>query len=181
MINHVYWNKTAPEKFSSRKISTPFNKLVGSRILHKFPVIGKLKNISKFIIPLHSFFQNKQKLRGTKTSKRELLGEGVTRPLVDLGVPDEYAKQQHTLEALRKSTEGMIGSLENNNYAPMPTDMQNSWNPQEGMYPYTSPQPPVARATTPTIGEPQEHYYTQVLSSMEIPTFEDTLKPLSSA
>jgi hypothetical protein len=122
-------------------------------------------------------FQTKQKLRGTKTSKRELLGEGVTRQLVDLGVPDEYAKQQHTLEALRKSTEGV---LDNNNFVHMRSDLQTSWNTQEGVYPFSVLQP-VARATTPTIGEPQEHYYTQVLSSMEIPTFEDTLKPLSSA
>lgn len=128
------------------------------------------------------FFQNKQKLRGSKISKRELLGEGVTRPLADLGVPEDYAKSHTPLETLRKMTDPRISLLENNNYQVIPSEMPNGWEAADAGYSYAVNQPPVARATTPTLmGEPQEHYYTQVLSSMDIPTFEDTLKPLSSS
>lgn len=110
-----------------------------------------------------------------------MLGEGVTRPLVDLGVPEEYTKSHTPLETLRKISDPRIALLENNNYQVMQSEMSTSWDNVEPAYPYGVNQPPVARATTPTmITEPQEQYYTQVLSTMDIPTFEDTLKPLSS-
>lgn len=80
-------------------------------------------------------------------------------------------------------TDPRLGILENNNYQVIPSEMPNAWDQtSEAAYQYALNQPPVARATTPTMMvEPQEQFYTQVLSTMDIPTFEDTLKPLSSA
>ncbi|XP_001637240.3 zinc finger protein GLI1 [Nematostella vectensis] len=123
--------------------------------------------------------KGKQKGRGSRASKRMLLGEGVTR-LVDLGVLDEHEKRQRTFDAHRKSTEMRMNMMENNYQ--MGVEMQNSWDMPDSVYPFTPPNvQPVARATTPTMEEPQQPYYTKVLSTMEIPTFEDTLKPLSQS
>jgi len=97
-------------------------------------------------------------------------------------MPEEYTKSHAPLETLRKMTDPRLGILENNNYQVIPSEMSNAWETSDPAYQYALNQPPVARATTPTMMvEPQEQYYTQVLSTMDIPTFEDTLKPLSSA
>lgn len=124
----------------------------------------------------------KQKPRGNRSSKRDLLSAGVTRPLSEFTYIDEYQarKRQKTLDTLRQTTEKKL-SLENGF---SPYDVQRAWYGTEALCGPFSPPPvqPVARASTPTPEEEQGSFcYTQMLSTMEIPTFEDTLKPLSSA
>lgn len=124
----------------------------------------------------------KQKPRGNRSSKRDLLSAGVTRPLSEFTYIDEYQarKRQKTLDTLRQTTEKKL-SLENGF---SPYDVQRGWYGTEALCGPFSPPPvqPVARASTPTPEEEQGSFcYTQMLSTMEIPTFEDTLKPLSSA
>lgn len=126
--------------------------------------------------------KSKQKPRGNRSSKRELLCAGVTRPMSEFSYIDEYQarKRQKTLDTLRQTTEKKI-ALENGfgHY-----EAQRAWYGPENLYGQFSPPPPlqpVARASTPTPEEEQGSFrYTQMLSTMEIPTFEDTLKPLTS-
>lgn len=127
--------------------------------------------------------QSKQKPRGNRSSKRDLLCAGVTRPLSEFSFVDEYQarKRQKTLDTLRQTTEKKI-ALENGFVQAL--DVQRAWYGTETLYGQYNPPPlqPVARASTPTPEEEAGSFcYTQMLSSMEIPTFEDTLKPLSSA
>ncbi|XP_068725859.1 uncharacterized protein [Montipora capricornis] len=122
----------------------------------------------------------KQKPRGNRSSKRDLLSAGVTRPLSEFTYIDEYQarKRQKTLDTLRQTTEKKL-ALERS-FSPFET--QRAWY-GEALYGPFSPPPlqPVARASTPTLEEEQGSFrYTQMLSTMEIPTFEDTLKPLTS-
>ncbi|XP_078353456.1 uncharacterized protein LOC144638140 isoform X1 [Oculina patagonica] len=128
--------------------------------------------------------KSKQKPRGNRSSKRDLLCAGVTRPLSDFSFVDEYQarKRQKTLDTLRQTTEKKL-ALENG-FTQAHLDAQRAWYGAESLYGQYNPPPlqPVARASTPTPEEePAALCYTQMLSSMEIPTFEDTLKPLSSA
>lgn len=106
----------------------------------------------------------------------------MTRPLSEFTYINEYQarKRQKTLDTLRQTTEKKL-SLENGF---SPYDVQRAWYGTEALCVPFSPPPvqPVARASTPTPEEEQGSFrYTQMLSTMEIPTFEDTLKPLSSA
>ena len=106
----------------------------------------------------------------------------MTRPLSEFTFIDEYQarKRQKTLDTLRQTTEKKL-SLENGF---SPYDVQRAWYGTEALCGPFSPPPvqPVARASTPTPEEEQGSFrYTQMLSTMEIPTFEDTLKPLSGA
>ena len=108
----------------------------------------------------------------------------MTRPLSEFGYIDEYQarKRQKTLDTLRQTTEKKL-ALENG-FTQAHLDAQRAWYGPESLYSQYNPPPlePVARASTPTPEEePAPFCYTQMLSSMEIPTFEDTLKPLSSA
>lgn len=132
----------------------------------------------------NSSAKTKQKARGNRSSKRDLLCAGVTRPLSEYSFMDEYQarKRQKTLDTLRLSTEKKL-ALENG-FTQAHLDNQRAWYGQESLYgQYNLPPPPlqpVARASTPTLEEEQDFRYTQMLSTMEIPTFEDTLKPLTS-
>ena len=104
----------------------------------------------------------------------------MTRPLSEFTYIDEYQarKRQKTLDTLRQTTEKKL-ALERS-FSPFET--QRAWY-GEALYGPFSPPPlqPVARASTPTLEEEQGSFrYTQMLSTMEIPTFEDTLKPLTS-
>lgn len=108
----------------------------------------------------------------------------MTRPLSEFGYVDEFQarKRQKTLDTLRQTTEKKM-ALENS-FPQVPLDAQRAWYATESLYGQYNPPPlqPVARASTPTPEEePGTFRFTQMLSSMEIPTFEDTLKPLSSA
>lgn len=108
----------------------------------------------------------------------------MTRPLPDFGYVDEFQarKRQKTLDTLRQTTEKKM-ALESG-FAQAHLDAQRAWYAAESVYGQYTPPPlqPVARASTPTPEEePGALCFTQMLSSMEIPTFEDTLKPLSSA
>lgn len=106
----------------------------------------------------------------------------MTRPLSDFAFMDEYQarKRQKMLDTLRQTTEKKL-ALENGFAQALP-DTQRAWYGPESMYRQYNPPPsqPVARASTPTPEEEQDFRYTQMLSSMEIPTFEETLKPLMS-
>lgn len=128
--------------------------------------------------------KSKQKPRGNRSSKRDLLCAGVTRPPPEFGYVDEFQarKRQKTLDTLRQTTEKKM-ALESS-FAQAHLDAQRAWYAAESVYGQYNPPPlqPVARASTPTPEEePGALHFTQMLSSMEIPTFEDTLKPLSSA
>lgn len=101
----------------------------------------------------------------------------------DFSFVDEYQarKRQKTLDTLRQTTEKKL-ALENS-FAQAHLDAQRAWYGTENLYGQYNPPPlqPVARASTPTLEEePGSFRYTQMLSTMEIPTFEDTLKPLTS-
>ena len=102
----------------------------------------------------------------------------------DFSFVDEFQarKRQKTLDTLRQTTEKKL-ALENG-FTQAHLDVQRSWYGTESLYGQFNPPPlqPVARASTPTLEEETGSFcYTQMLSSMDIPTFEDTLKPLSSA
>lgn len=100
----------------------------------------------------------------------------------DFGDGFPSSKRQKTLVTLRQTTERKLAAMENDYVASLNPDNQGTWYGPEGPFPF-APLQPVARATTPTLEEEhvEQPYFTQMLSSMEIPTFEETLKPLSSA
>lgn len=107
----------------------------------------------------------------------------MTRPLSDFSFIDDYQarKRQKTLDTLRQTTEKKL-ALENSFTH---VDVQGAWYGPDNLYSQFNPPPPplqpVARASTPTMEEEQGSLRcTQMLSTIEIPTFEDTLKPLTS-
>ena len=122
-------------------------------------------------------FQPKQKPKSSKMSKRELLGEGVTKPMEYDGYNCQ-TKRQKTMNALRHR-------VMDNSMTQYPADYMNSpWYSQENMplYPFIPDlQFPMAEASTPEPDEDIVGNFTQTLSSMEIPTFEEQLKPVTAA
>lgn len=119
----------------------------------------------------------KQKPRSSKTSKRELLGEGVTKPM-DYDSYNCQTKRQKTMVALHHR-------VIDNSMTQHPVDYMNSpWYSPENMalYPFVPDmQFPMAEASTPEQDGDTNGTFTQTLSSMEIPTFEEQLKPVTAA
>ena len=115
--------------------------------------------------------QAKQKPKANKMSKRDLLGEGVTRPM-------DY--RQKVLESLQHG-------VNDNSVPPQhvpPEYMTSPWyNPENvAFYPFAQDmQFPMAEASTPEPSENTNGTFTQTLRSMEIPTFEEQLKPVTAA
>lgn len=112
-------------------------------------------------------------------SKRELLGEGVTRPMDYHGTFAGQAMRQRVMESMHH------GVVDNSGTHPIPPEYMNSpwYNPENvAFYPFAQDmQFPTAEASTPEPEDNTNGTFTQTLSSMEIPTFEEQLKPVTAA